>query len=63
MIAFTSNVRSSNVNVSAGRSGKYMKKEKTSKAPEQADDEMLPEYDFRGGVRGKHYKPIAAGIL
>ncbi len=23
-----------------------------------ADDEMLPEYDFSGGVRGKHYQAI-----
>ncbi len=31
-----------------------MKKEKISK--KGTDDEMLPEYDLRGGVRGKHYK-------
>ncbi len=30
-----------------------MKKEKVSKAQKQ-DEELLPEYDFRGGVRGKH---------
>ena len=36
-----------------------MKKEKTSKA--QADDEMRPEYDFRGGVRGKHYQAYRRG--
>ena len=23
--------------------------------------EMLPEYDFRGGVRGKHYKALQSG--
>jgi len=23
--------------------------------------EMLPEYDFRGGVRGKHYKALQQG--
>jgi hypothetical protein len=36
-----------------------MKKEKTSKA--QANDEMLPEYDFRGGVRGKHHQAYRRG--
>ncbi len=25
------------------------------------DDEMLPEYDFSGGVRGKHFKAMQAG--
>jgi len=25
------------------------------------DDEMLPEYDFSGGVRGKHFKVMQAG--
>jgi len=25
------------------------------------DDDMLPEYDFSGGVRGKHYKELQAG--
>lgn len=31
--------------------------------PEQqaADDEMLPEYDFSGGVRGKHYQAYRRG--
>lgn len=38
-----------------------MKKEKTSKARRQADDEMRPDYDFRGGVRGKHYKAYRRG--
>src|SRR6267143_92641 len=38
------------------RNGKYMKRKKTSKARQRADDEMRPEYDFRGGVRGKHYQ-------
>ena len=38
-----------------------MKKEKTSKARHQADDEMRPEYDFRGGVRGKHYQAYRRG--
>ena len=26
-----------------------------------ADDEMLPEYDFSGGVRGKHYQAYRRG--
>src|SRR5437588_13129214 len=43
------------------RNEKYMKKEKTSKARQQADDEMRPEYDFRGGVRGKHYQAYRRG--
>jgi hypothetical protein len=38
-----------------------MKKEKTSKARGRADDEMLPEYDFRDGVRGKHYQAYRRG--
>lgn len=25
------------------------------------DDDMLPEYDFTGGVRGKHYKAMREG--
>jgi hypothetical protein len=37
-----------------------MKKEKNSKSQEQ-NDEMLPEYDFRGGVRGKHSKSYRRG--
>lgn len=24
--------------------------------PDITDDEMLPEYDFTGGIRGKHYQ-------
>lgn len=38
-----------------------MKKEKISKSQNQENDEMLPEYDFRGGVRGKHYKAYRRG--
>lgn len=39
-----------------------MKKEKISKVRNQKeDDEMLPEYDFRGGVRGKHYEAYRRG--
>ena len=26
-----------------------------------ADDDMLPDYDFTGGIRGKHYKAYRAG--
>ncbi len=37
-----------------------MKKEKTSKA-QREDDEMLPEYGFRGGVRGKHFAAYRRG--
>jgi len=37
-----------------------MKKRKTSKQVEN-DDEMLPEYDFRSGVRGKHHKAYQRG--
>ena len=36
-----------------------MKKEKTSKA--QANDEMRREYDFPGGMRGKHYQAYRRG--
>jgi len=39
-----------------------MKKEKTSKARRE-NDEMLPEHDFRGGVRGKHYKAYRRGHM
>lgn len=38
-----------------------MKKKKDTKKPEQADDQMLPEYDFSGGVRGKHYRAYRRG--
>ncbi len=37
-----------------------MKKENKSKR-QQANDEMRPEYDFRGGVRGKHYQAYRSG--
>ncbi|MBN1891015.1 MAG: hypothetical protein JW850_23665 [Thermoflexales bacterium] len=33
---------------------------KASSKPIQ-DDEMREEYDFRGAVRGKHYKPLHEG--
>jgi hypothetical protein len=38
-----------------------MKKEKTSKAQKPESDEMRPEYDFCGGVRGKHYQAYRRG--
>jgi hypothetical protein len=38
-----------------------MTKEKTSKARQQANDEMRSEYDFRGGVRAKHYQAYRRG--
>jgi hypothetical protein len=31
-----------------------------SKQPDEVDD-MLPEYDFSGGVRGKHYRAYQRG--
>lgn len=37
-----------------------MKKEKNSKK-KKPDDEMLPEYDFSGGVRGKHHASYQKG--
>ncbi len=27
----------------------------------QSDDDILPEYDFSGGVRGKHYQAYQLG--
>ncbi len=38
-----------------------MKKKKISKSQNQENDEMQSEYDFRGGVRGKHYKAYRQG--
>ena len=37
-----------------------MKKD-MSKSQHEEDNKMLPEYDFRGGVRGKHYKAYWQG--
>ena len=37
-----------------------MKKEQTSTTSGH-DDAMQPEYDFRGGVRGKHYQAYQRG--
>ena len=31
------------------------------KTPEDEHEAMLPEYDFTGGVRGKHYQAYDAG--
>ncbi len=38
-----------------------MKKKKATKQASEQTDEMLPEYDFRGGVRGKHHKAYREG--
>ena len=38
-----------------------MKKKKPIKKATEENDEMLPEYDFRGGVRGKHHKAYREG--
>lgn len=32
-----------------------------SQKPSEPDDEMLPEYDFSGGVRGKYYERYREG--
>lgn len=37
-----------------------MKKE-VSKMARTTDSDMRAEYDFRGGVRGKHYRAMQAG--
>jgi hypothetical protein len=36
-------------------------KNTTSKGKDLENDDMLPEYDFSGGVRGKHYKAYREG--
>jgi hypothetical protein len=36
-------------------------KKKNSKFQETEELEMLPEYDFKNGVRGKHYKACRKG--
>jgi hypothetical protein len=38
-----------------------MKKEKVSKLQNQENDEPLLEYDFRGGVRGRHFEAYRRG--
>lgn len=35
--------------------------DKANRSVEQPDDEMLPEYDFTGGMRGKHYQVYRQG--
>src|SRR6266404_3665296 len=47
---------------SFGEPENIMKKEKTSKTQQQADDEMRSEYDFRDGCVANTVKPIGAGI-
>ena len=37
-----------------------MKKARTNRAQVE-DNDMRPEYDFRGGVRGRHSKAMQAG--
>jgi hypothetical protein len=36
-------------------------RKKTPKRFNAEDSDMRPEYDFRGAVRGKHYKPLHEG--
>jgi len=36
-------------------------KEKISKFQESKQEDMLPEYDFEGGVRGKHFRAYHKG--
>ncbi len=38
-----------------------MKKPEPKKRTDRKDDEMRPEYDFTGGVRGKHVERYAKG--
>lgn len=38
-----------------------MKKATQNRRRTSADSDMLPEYDFSGGVRGKHYKAYRRG--
>jgi len=38
-----------------------MKKKASSKPTVAIDSDMRPEYDFTGGVRGKHYRARLAG--
>lgn len=34
---------------------------KVAKSAQAKNDEMRPEYDFRGAERGKHYEPLHEG--
>jgi hypothetical protein len=36
-------------------------KKVTRRNSNSSDPDMLPEYDFTGGVRGKHYRAMQAG--
>jgi hypothetical protein len=36
-------------------------KKVTTKPPQIQDDDMRPEYDFSGAVRGRFYKPLHKG--
>ena len=36
---------------------------KTSKPRTLKDEDMRPEYDFTGAVRGRHYRPMNEGYL
>jgi hypothetical protein len=36
-------------------------KKTTSKARTLKDEDMRPEYDFKGAVRGRHYRPLGQG--
>ncbi|MFA5863690.1 MAG: hypothetical protein WC975_03290 [Phycisphaerae bacterium] len=36
-------------------------KKNISKDKKTNEDDMLPEYDFKGGIRGKHYKAYRQG--
>jgi hypothetical protein len=36
-------------------------RKKASDMSKENEEEMRPEYDFRGGVRGKHYKALQDG--
>jgi hypothetical protein len=36
---------------------------KISRSETACDDDMLPHYDFTGGVRGKHYKARLRGYI
>jgi hypothetical protein len=38
-----------------------MKKVQSKRRQEKANNEMLPEYSFKNGVRGKHYKEYRKG--
>jgi hypothetical protein len=35
--------------------------ERSDHPPESDDDDMLPEYDLRGGIRGKYYRRYHGG--